>query len=442
MDCSTTFAGNATPRAASAALARLSRRAHGVRRRFVRAALAAIAAGALAACGGGDSAPAPVGGLTVVPGDSHVTVTWTADPNVDYWLFYAPASSITTANWVDIPGSRALQNVHSPLLVTGLTNGTTYSFTMNGRTKGGPGGPGTPSVSAVPRPAGEIWSLGGTLGTSDMRAIAFGTAAGTTINSFVAVGLGGALYQSTDGITWSAVTPTSSADLHAAVYALGRYIAVGAAGTIRYSTDIATWTAAASATTANLNAVAANAGLAVAVGDSGTIRFSSDGVNWIAAATVPTTSNLYGVTYSSSNLWIAVGAGGVLLTSTDGSNWSSVNSGTTADLRAVAVLATFPNLVATYAHVAVGAGGVVARSTDGATWSAQTLAAAPEFTALVAPSPSQFVAVGRGGVVMTSLDGVTWLARASGTTADLYGLIVAANQYTAMGQGGVSIYSR
>lgn len=413
-----------------------------MRASFIRATIIAVAAGALASCGSGSSAPAPVGGLTVVPGDSHVTVTWNAEANVDYWLFYAPASSITATNWADIPGSRALQNVHSPLVVTGLTNGVTYSFAMNGRTKGGPGGPSTPSVSAVPRPAGETWSPGGTLGSSDMRAIAFGTASGSTTNSFVAAGLGGALYQSTDGTTWSAITPTSNADLHGAVYALGRYIAVGAGGTIRFSTDIGNWTAAASSTTANLNAVAASAGMAVTVGDSGTIRFSSDGINWIAAANVPTTSNLYGVTYSSSNLWIAVGAGGVLLTSTDGSNWSSVNSGTTADLRAVAVLATFPNLVATYTHVAVGAGGAIVRSTDGATWSAQPLGSAPELTALVAPSPAQFVAVGRGGVVMTSLDGITWLTRASGTTADLYGLIVAGNQYTAVGQGGVSIYSR
>lgn len=106
----------------------------------------------LAACGGGSgsSAPPPTGGITATAGDGQVTITWTADANVDYWLMYA-----ATASAIDMknpPGNHAwiTSGVTSPLVITGLTNGVTYSFAMDGRISGGPGGAQTPSVSATP----------------------------------------------------------------------------------------------------------------------------------------------------------------------------------------------------------------------------------------------------------------------------------------------------
>jgi hypothetical protein len=105
----------------------------------------------LAACGGGGgSAPPPTGGITATAGDGQVTITWVADAGVDYWLMYA-----LTATAIDMkspPGNHAwiTSGVTSPLVITGLANGVTYSFAMNGRTNGGPGGAQTPSVSATP----------------------------------------------------------------------------------------------------------------------------------------------------------------------------------------------------------------------------------------------------------------------------------------------------
>lgn len=406
-----------------------------------RAALAALIAGAvLAACGGGHSASPPAGGLTLIPGDSQVTVTWDDDPGVDYWLFFGPAPSITPDNWVNIAGSRAVQHVTSPFIVTGLTNGTTYSFTLNGRVDGGPAGPGTPSVSVTPRAAGENWVLGGTLDSSDMRALALGTVAGATTNSYLAVGLGGAMYRSPNAAEWTAVTSPTTGDLNAVVFLTDKYIVAGSAGRIFYSSDLANWTAANSNATENLNALGARAGLAVAVGDQGAIRYSSDGVSWFAAATVPTGNNLYGVTFSPTGVWLAVGAGGTMLKSADANTWSAVDSGSTADLRGVAVLTTFPNFVTTYTFAAAGAGGTVLTSSDGTAWTAQTVGSGPNFNGLVAWT--QFAAVGAGGVAYTSFDGATWTSRSTGTTADLHGLTAVAGQYTAVGDGGVSVYSR
>ncbi|MEK7738077.1 MAG: hypothetical protein AAB319_10030, partial [Pseudomonadota bacterium] len=94
----------------------------------------------------GSSAPPPTSGLTLAPGDGRITVSWEMAPGVEYWLFYAPASSISTTNWTSVAGGRALINVTSPLLLTGVANGLTYAFTVNARIDGGPGGAGAPSV--------------------------------------------------------------------------------------------------------------------------------------------------------------------------------------------------------------------------------------------------------------------------------------------------------
>lgn len=106
----------------------------------------------VAACGGGSgsSAPPPTGGITATADDGQVTITWTASAGVDYWLMYAATS--TPIDMKSPPGNHLwiTSGVTSPLVITGLTNGQVYSFAMDGRISGGPGGAQTPSVSATP----------------------------------------------------------------------------------------------------------------------------------------------------------------------------------------------------------------------------------------------------------------------------------------------------
>ena len=291
----------------------------------LRQALAALMVAVLvSACGGaGSSASPPAGGITVTPGDGTATVTWTTVPGVKYWLFYAPSTSISTVDWVNVAGSRALLNVTSPYVLTGLANGFTYSFTVNGRNGDGPGGPGSPSVSVVPRPAGGTWKAGGSLGSNTLRSLTYGTNSADSLGYYYAVGDAGSAYRSLDGLTWTATSAPANTTLNASVYTFARFLVIGANGSANYSTDMATWSVAPTGTTANLNAIASNGALAVAVGNGGTILSSMDGILWTAVAS-PTTSNLYGVVYSSSGVWIAVGAGGTLLSSTNGTTWTPV----------------------------------------------------------------------------------------------------------------------
>jgi len=388
----------------------------------------------------GESADPPVGGLTAVPGDGYVTLSWQPDSGVAYWLFWGPGTN------VDVSHAAVIKtNVSSPYVVGGLANGQIYAFTINGRKDGGPGGTPTPVVTATPRPTGQVWQLGGAAGAADLKGVAFGI-------GFDAVGNAGALFQSADNsVTWTAAAGNWTAraggnNVNAIIFALVRFIAVGDAGLILFSTDNINWTAGTYAAppplAPKLNALASNGSRVVAAGDGGAIYYSDDSaVTWNAAASVPGgTGNLYGVAFAASGRWVAVGAAGTMITSTDGSNWVAVTSVTPAiatDLRGVAVLN------GTSIFAAVGAGGEVARSIDGLAWTTQVITASDlQAVAASATGTPVFVAVGRAGVAFTSLDGTTWTNPATGTASDLFAVVNGNGQYVAVGQAGTTIYSK
>ena len=124
--------------------------------RFFQLIVPALVAGFLStSCGGGGSAsPAPTG-LTVVPGNTTAAVSWAMADGVEYWVFVVPTATAPTpapnlSNWIGLAGGSTFLKAVSPVAVTGLVNGTSYSFSVNGRTGGGPGGPGATPVTVTP----------------------------------------------------------------------------------------------------------------------------------------------------------------------------------------------------------------------------------------------------------------------------------------------------
>src|ERR1039457_5054324 len=118
----------------------MKRRIEMTRFRAFMAAMTAISL--LGGCGNqGKSADAPAT-IQVTPGDTSVVVSFAMDPGVEYWVFSAPSSSLNSTNFTTVLGGRATIGAISPQVISGLLNGTTYYFTINGRTNGGPGGPG------------------------------------------------------------------------------------------------------------------------------------------------------------------------------------------------------------------------------------------------------------------------------------------------------------
>lgn len=375
-----------------------------------------------------------------IAGDTSVTLVWTAAPDVEYWLFYGAGSGITSTNWAST-GGKAVINVRSPYTISGLVNSNTYSFTINGRKNGGPGGAGAPTQVVQPRFAGNNWTVATALGTGKLSGI---SALSTTT---VIVGAGGTIFSIASGAAATAQTnPSAPANLNAITYASLGFITVGAAGTVVFSADGTTWTSKTSGTLADLYGVTTpGTGSYVAVGAAGTIIFSTDGSTW-TTPTSATTQALYAATYGAGR-YVAVGAGGTIVSSTDGATWVAAAVNTTNDLRAV-TLGTFVTTTGTGTtattttnniFVAIGAAGTLLTSSDGLTWTLRAPISPATMNAVA--FSGQFVAVGNAGSIYTSADGLSWQAQVSGTANDLNALVRISSGYTAVGAAGTNLTS-
>lgn len=404
-------------------------------------ALAILAAG----CGDkGSSADYPKD-FKVVAGDGAVVITWTEEPDVEYWVFWGRGSEITTVNWAT-QGGTVIVGAKSPRVITGLSNGQTYSFTINGRKDGGPGGEGAPTQVAVPQFAGANWSLGDPLGTGRLNGVAGGLGGSIEKPSYItmAVGDGGTIYsRPTFGETTTPTNPAAPARLNGVAYGTAGWVAVGDNGTSVAALDGVTWEAKPAGVTANLlGIVTSPLGGYIATGANGTILLGSTAAVWTAATSTGTTSDLRSATLGN-NHYVAAGAAGTIVTSTDGLTWTVTPSGTTSDLRGLAYagITTIADGVATVNHhfVAVGKAGTVLHSSDGLAWTTIAPFTAGDLNAVV--YGGQFVAVGAAGGIFTSPDGLAWTARNSGTTADLTAITRTQTGYSAVGTAGTIVTS-
>ncbi len=401
-----------------------------------------LCAAVLALGCGGETAEPPLGLSVISTAQSSAVLTWNMTPGVEYWVFYAPTSRAPAAGqpadkWIGLIGGNTQIKASSPFIITGLPNNVSYSFTVNGRVSGGPGGAPAPAVSVTAQAAGSAWISGtpNPLGTTDLRSVIFGSA-------YVAVGAGGAMYSSADGISWAPLNFATSTNLNGVAH-FTNYLVVGDGGLVLLSNDTVTWTPQTSNTTQNLNAIARSGTLNVAVGNNGTIITSTDGLTWTPATASGTTQHLYAVGILGTK-WIAVGAAGTIVTSTDGLTWTAVASGVTADLYAVEYGATTTSEgISTgsgVSYVAGGAGGVIVTSADAVTWAAQTLPGGKTIRGLTIGL--QFVAVGAEGKIFKSTDALTWTAATSASTKDLASVAYSLNGMVAVGAGGANLVSR
>lgn len=200
------------------------------------------------------------------------------------------------------------------------------------------------------------------------------------------------------GDSWTAVAvPSSGTAWQAVAWGTGLFVAVGTGGNLSTSLDGLTWTPRNTGTSLQLEGVAYGANAFVVVGKGGTILRSTNGVAW-SPVTAPVTADLNGVGYGSYG-FVAVGTAGTILQSSDGTSWSQRTSPTTKDLYGVGF--------GSNKYVVVGGSSTILTSPDGGVWTTRT---SPTFWTLysVAWSGSTFVTVGSDGTILTSPDGVTW----------------------------------
>ncbi len=420
-------------------------------------------AAALSACGGGKAPADSPQNIIVTPGDSRVIVSWTQESDLTYWIFRARAALITRDDYAKSPEAHIDSPVNSPRSVTGLTNDETYSFIMNATKNAGPAGPASSSLSAIPRLAGNTWTIQSTSpGGGDLRDVVHATL--NAVDNFYAVGSGATILKGTEvldpsdnaknAIAWTLLTPPAnfSQNLNGIAFNSGgpKFVAIGDAGAVVTSTDGVTWTAGTVSTTATpkLNSIAFSGSTYVAVGDGDVTYSSGDGSTWTPhTATGAVTLNA--VAYLAGQ-FITVGANGFIATSPDGATWSPQTPPTSNSLRAVAYgaskfLSAGVVTTADAAYVIVGDAGTILTSSDSSNWRPPTIPP-PTVTQNLYDVyfGSRFIAVGAGGTVVTSTadspTNLQWQPTTSGTN-DLFATVFALGANVAVGVAGTNNYS-
>ena len=255
----------------------------------------------------------------------------------------------------------------------------------------------------------------------------------------VAVGDGGSIATSPDGITWTQRNSSQSItgnNLEDVTWNGAHWIAVGFNGTIITSIDGISWTTTNSGVTQSLRSVTWDGNQAVVVGANGTVLRSSDLATWTSATTIPLSNQFDDVVYrqlsATTGMYIAVGQTGSLMTSPDGDVWTAVTVPTSENLEGV----TFDE----DKIVAVGLNGAIINSEDGVVW--QVATQIPNSLGLheVKHDGNRFWAAGVTGNLLYSVDGAVWTAVTTGTGSTLTAVVSTYDKLIFAGTGG-TIYT-
>jgi hypothetical protein len=185
-------------------------------------------------------------------------------------------------------------------------------------------------------------------------------------------------------------------------------VAVGDGGAVLQSANGVSWQLVDGRTTANLANVAYQRGYFCAVGAGGALTVSPDGVNW-QRATTNITEDLLSIADNGAETLVGTSAGNVLV-SANFATWTKRGaSGTRMDSLAYG----------NGAFVATGFYGSIWYSLDGQLWTSRATGYAG-WTAGVAFGAGRFVLLAENGYIRTSVDGINWTVGRTGLEAWSY----------------------
>jgi titin len=330
------------------------------------------------------------------------------------------------ANWTDAVGTS------SPITISGLTNGTTYSIKLRAANVIGDGAP-SDAVSVTPAVVDAAsWTARDASEANAWISVTYGNGV------FVAVAANGSqrVMTSSDGETWTARNAAEANPWSSVTFGNGVFVAVSFDGSHRVmtSSDGVTWTARNAAEANYWNSVTFGNGVFVAVARTGTNRVmtSPDGVTWTARNAAEANSWM-SVTFGN-GVFVAVSFDGShqVMTSPDGVTWTSRDASAANPWMSV----TSGNGV----FVAVSYQGFsqVMTSPDGVTWTAREAAVANSSWTSVTSGNGLFVAVAEAGThrVMTSPDGVTWTERDAPEANSWYSVTYGEGMFAAVSGAG------
>ncbi|MBI5693263.1 MAG: hypothetical protein HZC55_24560 [Verrucomicrobia bacterium] len=240
---------------------------------------------------------------------------------------------------------------------------------------------------------------------------------------FVAVGEGGMILTSPDGLQWTKRVSGNTLWLVGVAYGNGLFVVVGDQGTILTSPDGIAWTTRRTGGT-RINAVAYGNGFFLAIDEGGGSWNSPDGTAWTFHPTARAVQ-LRGLVYSAP-LFVITGAGGTIQTTIDGATFIPRSTKTSIFLESIAAGRGL--------FVAVGGPGTTCTSPNAIDWTAHSTAV--NYLHGVGYFNNQFVGVDAHGSIFTSFDGSAWTPHPTGAT-ELLIAITASDQYAvAVGFGG------
>lgn len=248
-----------------------------------------------------------------------------------------------------------------------------------------------------------------------------------------------------DPVTWYRRDAGIPHIMNDVIWAGTQFLAVGNGGTIMTSPDGIEWTAQESGTDVRLNAAFWDLYNYFVVGDGATILFSDDGVDWTTKYTGADEIWLQGITESISQRLVAVGkvAGpnsAYVLTSDDyGDTWQEAIALPQTGRYMTDVAWTGLNVdmfVATAAASWLPNDGRVFTSADGQTWVEIVISNESPSTLSLMRHEDELVAGGVLGLLFKSPDGVNWTVIDTETNTNILGM--AASETTFIADGTIS----
>jgi hypothetical protein len=314
--------------------------------------------------------------------------------------------------------------------VSGLATATPYTFSLKVRNSGGE----TPWADTA---ATVWWDAIDTKIQTDFTSI---TSTGSLL---VAVGTGGVIATSPDGVAWTPRNSGVSANLAEVAWLGSRFVIVGMAGTILTSADGISWQPMTSAITTDLHSIAGEEGGFVVSGSGGASYLFSSGDNPIALTGLPVAQRALAWT---GRRFVSAGDGFSVYTLDSGATaWvNRPNSGPSnmrvSDLEwtgqkllmigtAERVLSTHPFISTVDSWIGTSDGKDFVESASG--WSLTRLAAPG--LARVASSPGRLLVVGGGGSFLSANDG-SW--RSNDQVSGAKAVAWSGSRFVAVGEGG------
>ncbi len=258
---------------------------------------------------------------------------------------------------------------------------------------------------------------------------------------FVAVGDGGLIVTSPDGVAWTRRESGCTTHLQGIAWNGSRFVAVGYGGTILLSDDAVSWRSVEGPTDLWLDDVTWSGSRFIAVGSDGAVIGSGDGENWELATTL--SHDALAAVACGGGICIAGGSSPwssdtprVILRAVDGIAWETVDASLPFDPIDIAWTGE--------RFVAVGrsldnAG--PASSEDGLEWTFHWSRAPITGQPTVAVGDDEVIVFGGAGELLASADGIVWAGRSSALGSWVHDAVWGAGRWVAVGSRGETAVS-